>query len=126
MSKAAAEEFCAKPFGERKELSQTLKIKHPGRLPVILNAAHFQGELESQYKWKYLCPETYRLSQLCWEIIRHGMKVSFKESIHFHFYDHSMRIVIPQMSSTLLEIYNKYSSGDGFLYIYVSKENTFG
>lgn len=126
MSKAAAEDFCAKPFAERLELSQTLKVKHPGRLPIVLNTAQYRGELKPDYKWKYLCPEHYRLSQLFWEIINNGLQISFKEGIHFNFYDSTMRSIVPPMSHTILEIYNKYKSNDGFLYIYVSKENTFG
>jgi hypothetical protein len=126
MSKAAAEDFSAKPLAERRELCQLIKTKHPGRVPIILNAQHYRGELEADYKWKYLCPEHYLLSQLYWEIIQKGMKVSFKESVHFHFYNSLMQPIVPQMSCTLLEAYNKYRSNDGFLYIYVSRENTFG
>jgi len=126
MSKSETEQFCAKSLAERLELSSRLKAKHPGHLPLILDVSQYRGKLPENYRWKFLCPEQHRLSQVYWEIIRSGMQVSFAENIHFCIYDSLMRYVMPAMSSSILEIYNKYGSNDGFLYVYIQKENTFG
>lgn len=126
MSKNAAEEFCSRSFEERRELCRKVKKEWPAMLPVILNASAFKGDLPAEYKWKYLCPQHYMLNQFFYEVIRGGMKISFNESIHFNFFDSAGRYILPPMSENMTEIYNKYCSADGFLYVYISKENTFG
>lgn len=125
MHRTDIERFCSKPLEERLALSDSIKARHPGTVPIILDTSRFKGELSPEHRWKYICPETHLLSHLYWEVIRNGLQISFQESIHFFIYD-GFLYATPLMSSTLLEIYNKYRDKDGFLYLHICKENTFG
>lgn len=80
----------------------------------------------ADHSWKFIFRESYRMSQVYWEIIRTGLKISMNEGFYFFVYDNKFNGVIPSLSSTLGELYNRHANIDGFLYLYIAKESIFG
>ena len=100
---------------ERKDQSTKLRIKYPDRLPIIIIPKNIEIN-----KTKYLVPcniEFYTFIQL----IRHDSKINKYESFFC-----LVNGLLPTNSQSIIELYNLHSSKDGFLYICITKENTFG
>lgn len=120
------EEFCSQSLEKRQALSAKIKTTCPNSLPVLLNTIGLGSLVAADHNWKFIFRDSYRLSQVYCEIIRTGLKISLNEGIYFYIHDRQMNGVIPALSSTLSELYNKYANIDGFLYLYVAKESVFG
>ena len=98
--------------------SQTLLSKYPDRVPVIIEP--HSKSMEQLDKNKYLIPKNIRITELM-VIFRTSTKIDSKKAI-FIFVNNNL---IP-MNDSVEEVYNRYKSPDGFLYIKYSYENTFG
>tara|TARA_B110001450_G_scaffold1004_3_gene1153 strand:+ start:1160 stop:1582 length:423 start_codon:yes stop_codon:yes gene_type:complete len=102
---------------DRKYQSKTIMEKYPNRLPIICNVSRNLPELD---KHKYLIPDDLE-STAFFFVIRKRLKLKESEAMYF-FVNGKSLIANAYMS----EIYNKYKDEDGFLYIYICAENTFG
>jgi GABA(A) receptor-associated protein len=105
-----------KTLQERILYSQRLLKKYPDRIPLVLESC---GN-EQLVKNKYLMPRHIKMSELM-VIFRTSIKIDSKKAI-FIFVDNYL---IP-MNDLVEQVYSKYKSDDGFLYIKYSYENTFG
>lgn len=102
---------------ERKERSQSIMDKYQNRIPVICQTSNDLPVLERK---KYLVPDDLSLVNFNY-VVRKRIKVSAETSIYFFIGNK----LLPS-SLTMYQIYNKYKDEDGFLYIYIAAENTFG
>jgi GABA(A) receptor-associated protein len=104
---------------QRKNESERIKGKYPERIPVIVEV--YDKILPHLDKNKYLVPSDLTVGQLQY-VLRKRIKLSP---------DQAMFLFINQKNSyptgsLLSEIYDKNVDEDGFLYISISAENTFG
>ena len=103
---------------KRKKESDRIIKQYPDRLPIICELDDkFNEKLD---KSKYLVPKNLTIRQFNF-IIRKRMKLSESEAT-FLFTENSILIAGHETINDL-EI---YKNNDGFLYIKVFKENTFG
>ena len=102
---------------ERKERSQSIMDKYQNRIPVICQTSNDLPVLERK---KYLVPDDLSLVNFNY-VVRKRIKVSAETSIYFFIGNK----LLPS-SLSMYQIYNKYKDEDGFLYIYIAAENTFG
>lgn len=106
-------------FGERIDNSASLRAKHPDRLPCILELG--SKELETTLvQTKFLVPAVKTFGEFSF-FIRSKIGVKSHEALFFF-----VNNKIPVFSKTFSEIYSEFKDQDGFLYIVVSTENTFG
>lgn len=104
-------------FDERKKESEHLKKKYLDRLPIICET---YGELKID-KNKYLLPKIMEFGNFI-HLLRKKIKLNPNEGL-FCFSENNKMF---SMRSNISEIYSEYKSEDGFLYIIITKENTFG
>lgn len=103
-------------FEKRVQLSKKIKEKYPDRIPIIIQASK-DIELKRE---KFLSPT---------DITVGGFLFELRKTLHIHhtqalfLYTDNLLLVT---SSAIEVIYNKHKSDDGFLYITVAKERTFG
>ena len=102
-------------FEERKSESNRIRIKYHNRIPVIVEVIDLKLD-----KSKYLVPCDFTASQfLC--IIRKRIKI-MPETALFILINNSF----PLATSTMSMLYKEHKDKDGFLYMVLSLENTFG
>jgi GABA(A) receptor-associated protein len=102
---------------KRKEKSKLIMEKYPNRIPVICDVSKKLPELD---KHKYLLPDDLK-SECFMQIIRKRIKLNSSQAMYFFVDDKLL-----QTNNYMSEIYNKNKDEDGFLYIYVCAESTFG
>jgi len=102
-------------FEERLKLSRSIKEKYPNHFPILVDIIGRQAA-----RRKYLVPDTATLSQLL-RSIRRENTISEYEAIFIHSNNYML-----SPSQNITEVYSRHAHGDGFLYITVSFENTFG
>ena len=102
---------------KRQEQSKLIMEKYPNRIPVICDVSKKLPEL---YKHKYLLPDDLK-SAYFMQIIRKRIKLNSSQAMYFFVGDKLL-----QTNNYMSEIYNKNKDEDGFLYIYVCAESTFG
>lgn len=100
----------------RKNEYKKVKNKYPDRIPVIL-----EGIELPMNKRKYLVPNDITFSEFTWILRGKKLKLKPEEAI-FLFVNNTL---IP--SNTLLSsVYEENKDEDGFLYVIITKESTFG
>lgn len=106
-----------KTFEERLAESNRIKENFPDKIPIVLI---IDNKIKNITKTKYLIPSSLNIAQLQ-KCIRNFIKIKSHEAI-FLFINNKL---VP--STTLMqEIYDTYKDPDGFLYINVALESTFG
>lgn len=106
-----------KTFEERLAESNRIKENFPDKIPIVLI---IDNKIKNIIKTKYLIPSSLNIAQLQ-KCIRNFIKINAYEAI-FLFINNKL---IP--STTLMnEVYDTYKDPDGFLYINVALESTFG
>ena len=103
-------------FYQRLEESNRTKKKYPGKIPIIINK-HKSSKLPNIEKYKFLVSEDLTVGQLLFIIKK---QIKLKDSIELYIYINDL---LPIVSSSVLEIYDKYKSNDGFLYINYAEQN---
>lgn len=109
----------AHPFEKRQQESKRILDKYPDRLPVICEVSSQNKEFELDKK-KYLLPNDLSLGQFNY-VIRKRIKISAQQAL-FLFVDN----ILPPTNEMMINLYNNYKDDDGFLYVTISSENTFG
>jgi GABA(A) receptor-associated protein len=101
---------------ERKMESSRIIEKYPNRIPCILSSSQIQIK-----KNKFLVPELLTLGQFVY-IIRKKIRLSPEKAI-FIFINGTK---LCSGSAVLSDIYKQNKNEDGFLYLVMSEENSFG
>lgn len=104
---------------ERMLESTRIRDKYPDRVPVIVEVAK-RTNLSPPDKYKYLVPLDLSVSQFT-HVLRKRMDVTSEKAIFIF-----VGKVLPLSSALMSTIYNENKENDGFLYMTVAGENTFG
>ena len=107
------------PFDKRKLDSERIVLKYPDRIPIIVQNIQ-DSLLPPLDKKKYLAPRDLTLGQFIY-VIRKRIQLEPETAI-FMFVNNTL----PATSSSLSTIYNEQKNEDGFLYLDISGESTFG
>lgn len=110
----------------RSKESAQIRAKYPDRVPVICevhNKADFGGETPIKLdKSKYLVPSDLTAVQFLY-VIRKRLKLTPEKAAFLFVGDKNSLLTSGQLMS---EVYQEYADEDGFIYTWVSSENSFG
>ena len=100
---------------------EVLKIqeRYTDRIPVIVNK-NSQSTIADIDKKKYLVPNELTMGQFMY-VVRKRIDIAPEQAIYLFVNGN-----LPTTSEQMNNIYDKYKSEDGFLYVTYSGENTFG
>ena len=118
MNKNNCWNFKKKPFEDRLKESQKMKETYPDKIPIIIDN---DINIKNITKFKFLIPGILSVSNLM-NCIRNIIKLE-KEKAMFIFVNNN---TLPCITSSINSIYEEYADPDGFLYIKVFLESTFG
>lgn len=104
-----------RPFEERLEESKRIKEKYPDRTPIVLIPKNINFD-----KVKYLVPNELHLNEFIY-VLRKRIHLRPEQAL-FCFVNGS----IPHSGEAINTIYERERHADGFLYIEITPENTFG
>ena len=104
---------------ERCEESARIKEKYTDRIPVIVELGK-NSNLPELDKHKFLVPNTLTVGQFLY-VIRKRINLEHSHALFIF-----INSVVPQISKSMQELYEKYKDEDGFLYTTINSENTFG
>jgi len=107
-------------FADRSSEASRVRMKYPGRIPVVLERHHGSSEIPKDSKKKFLIPGTMSMSEFLF-VIRRRIKLDETKAI-FIYVDSQL---VP-MSQPFEHVYAKHKDDDGFLYLQYSGENVFG
>ena len=105
-------------FEERKSESNRIRIKYPNRIPIIVEV--FSKNDIKLDKSKYLVPFDFVIAQLLCIIKKRIYMTS--EAALFIFINN----LVPPATTTIGTLYKEHKDKDGFMYLVISLENTFG
>ena len=130
------------PLKERLEKSQTIHQHYPAKCPLIITTPdHSEISLR---KNRFIVPGHFTIGSLIHVVRRYiDRKTSGKEmpgpSVSFqhmpseatfmfvrYFHDDTYTDIIPQTHQKISDVYQKYQDLDGFLYMFIMLENTYG
>jgi len=106
------------PESDRYREAVRIKNKYRDRVPVIVEEAKDFPRLD---KHKYLVPKDLTLGYFI-NVLRKRLNFGPESALFLCFNNK----VIPPISSDFNKLYEAYKHSDGFLYITVCAENTFG
>jgi GABA(A) receptor-associated protein len=109
------------PFEKRKEECTRVLQKFPDRIPVIIEKDTRCRSLFQLSKTKYLIPKELNINQLLF-VLRKRIKLNHTESLFLFLEDNTL---VPS-SYNLEDVYQNNKSPDGFLYLTVTQQETFG
>ena len=98
---------------ERKKKSKDILDKYPNRKPIIV--------IDNKKQHKFLCLDSHTISVILVQL-RKRMEINKYDSIYLFI----NKQTIPNNTENILSLYKKFKNEDGFLYMEVKKENTFG
>lgn len=114
-------EIFRKNFTLTERVNEYIKIKEKyNKIPIIICDLNIYSKELVKHKW--LLEPKYKIHHLYIKL-REYIKLQPYESV-FLFLDGYN--VIPHIDTQINDLYNRYKSEDGFLYLVFSKENTFG
>ena len=91
---------------------------HKNKVPIIIQLS--ENSNVELYKLKYIVPVDITLQQFhC--ILNKYIKKNEKQTVILF-----INSILPVSSKTIGALYNQHKDNDGFLYITVRRENTFG
>jgi len=107
------------PYNKRLELSKRLKEQYKNRVPIIVEIGS-NSNLKLD-KNRYISPKDISLGAFLNEV-RKKSSIKPEEAI-FMFCDDNVLVPTNHLIS---QVYERYADDDGFLYLTVTLENTFG
>jgi GABA(A) receptor-associated protein len=107
-------------FEKRVELCSRLRKEYTDRIPIILESNKNSGIIITRKK--FLAPHNVTMTSFLMEI-RKQIKVDQTEAIFLFCGSSGM---LAPTTSLMSQVYEKYRDADGFLYIVVALENSFG
>lgn len=102
-------------FDQRKKESDRIKQIYLNRVPVVIEKSSIILD-----KYKFLVPYESKIYEFM-EILRKRIDIKSHQGL-FLFINNT----IPNMTKSIGEIYNEHKNEDGFLYINLILETTFG
>lgn len=108
-------------FEKRKDESTRIRAKYADRIPVICEVAKQHAKQINLDRNKYLVPGDITVGQFLM-ILRKRVKLTPELGVYL-FMENA---TLPPTSALLSSLYQNYKNEDGFLYITVTLENTFG
>jgi GABA(A) receptor-associated protein len=109
--------FKNKQFNKRLTESIKIKNKYPGKIPIIVTKDPI-SKLPQISEAKYLISDDLTVDELIF-IIKKRIKLEENKDLSIY-----IKNYFPNLSSSILEIYNRYKNNDGFLYVvYIEKKN---
>jgi GABA(A) receptor-associated protein len=108
-------------FDKRQEESLRIKAKYPDRIPIICEVSKNHKDKLILDKNKYLVPGDITVGQFVY-IIRKRIKLSPEKAVYLF----TERGTLPVTASLMSSVYKEYGNVDGFLYLNISSESTFG
>lgn len=107
-----------KKLNQRKKECEGVLAQYPDRTPVICQVSpNCDFKLD---KYKYLVPSSNTFGHF-FQTIRAGVKLSPEKSLIFMV---NNTMITPQL--LMSQVYKEHKDEDGFLYIYIMEESTFG
>ena len=106
-------------FEHRHRESRRIRSKYPDRVPIIVEKSK-NSSIPDLDKHKFLVPHDITIGQFML-VIRKRIKLTSDQAIYV-FANNS----IPTISETIISVYDKCKDEDGFLYITIAGESTFG
>lgn len=107
-------------FKDRKTESKRIREKYPDRIPIIVEHSKKTTDFPTIDKQKYLVPHDLTTGQFCY-VIRKRVKLS-PEKAMFMMINNKMA----PTSDSISQVYERERDEDGFLYVCVAGESTFG
>ena len=104
---------------ERREEATRIRSRYPKRIPVIVEPSK-KSVLPPLDKIKYLVPGDLTVGQFAY-VVRKRLKLKPETAI-FVLVNNSF----PSTSTEMCFLYEEHVAEDGFLYVNISGENTFG
>ena len=117
--------FRSQSLTKRQKLSEAIRNKYEDHVPLIIDTSELQSVKELK-KTKYVVPRDTRLAHVFFEVQRYTLGLSAHDAIFFFVRDSFYKSILPAAASTVGSIYDQYRDVDGFLYLHVRRENTFG
>lgn len=111
------------PFQKRVELSTRIRSQYQDRIPIIVEVSESNAKKLQLNRKKFLAPADISMGAFLSEI-RKQSNISSEEAL-FLFCGSKSGILVPT-SNSVSQVYEKYKDEDGFLYMVVALENTFG
>lgn len=108
--------FKKQKLEERIKISEKLRLKHSDRIPIIVDCK----KDFSINKNKFIVSQDLTVGQFMY-IIKKRISLTPEQAI-FLLCNNSLIM----NTDTLFSVYNKHKDYDGFLYIFISRENAFG
>ena len=104
---------------DRKNTSQRIKDNFPNRIPVIVSV----GDKKNMQlnKHKFITTNDITLGQFLSKL-RQQIKCNEKQAIYIN----TDKGIFPPISILMQLLYDKHKNDDGFLYLVLNQENTFG
>lgn len=109
-------EFKNQKLEVRIQMSDKILLKYQDRVPIIADCKIGINI----FKNKYIVPKDLTIGQFLY-ILKKRINIESTQSIFL-----ICNNVILINTETISNVYNKYKDEDGFLYIYITLENTFG
>ena len=106
---------------KRRAIAECLLSSYPDRVPVIITRSELNGDLRIN-KHKFVAPSDITFSKFLGEVRHHISGINSSTGLYFFLSNN----ILPQSSEFMSTLYDKYKSPDGFLYLTVSCESTFG
>ena len=118
-------------FNARREATKNILTKYPDKCPIYLT---FDSKLKLRQKTgtnfnKYIINNNLTIGQYM-QVLRKrvelGDKLALTLFINIYKNDKLLNTILPTMSMTIEQAYSDYKDEDGFLYMNLVAENTFG
>lgn len=106
---------------KRQNVSKMISEKYPEKIPVIAES-HIRNKNIKLDRSKFLVPSDIVLNKFVIELRKHIINLNSHAAIYPILEDGT----IPPLTTLISTIYNKNRNIDGFLYITLCEENTFG
>jgi GABA(A) receptor-associated protein len=108
----------SKDIRKKKEEFKNISFKNPNMIPVVLSFGDGENQISIH---KILVPKAFSYQDFLFSI-RKKFKLTEKKSMLVQVGEKG----IPSLDKTFLSVYKEYKSQEGFLYIKVTTENSFG
>lgn len=101
----------------RKATASRIRNTYPDRIPIIITEI---GSILNRKK--FLVPKEYTLTKFMFELRNHIKSLQPDKTIYLLLENK----LLPRMTDSIEDIYNKHKNEDGFLYLICCEESTFG
>lgn len=110
-------------YEKRKIESQNIIDKYPDMVPIIIQSSHLKLKCK-----KYLLPDRSTIGWLLMKLRKDcvidaqiGVYLYIENTVHG-----KKEYILPRITQMISETYIEYKNDDGFLYVIVESERTFG